>query len=77
MQIRILQNTRPSFSGYFHSLVAEGRVLPVSLKMGYDLPIPDPSGEFVVHEVLSPQNLGIHVHSAVGDGGYPVGTWER
>jgi hypothetical protein len=57
---------------------ARGRWLvnvSVGPKDGLDSPLPNPSGDLVVHEVVSPQSPGIHDHSAVGNGGMP--GWER
>jgi hypothetical protein len=52
--------------------------------MGCDSPLPYPSPTLpavepsVVHEVvISPENPGIHVHSAVGDGKMPVAGCNR
>jgi hypothetical protein len=49
----------------------------LSPDMGYDLPLPDPFGDLVVHEVVSPHDPGIHVHGAVGDGDGEMPGWER
>jgi hypothetical protein len=72
-----LPSAPPSICPTEGGRIAEGRVLPISLKMGYDLPLHAPTGDsVVVHEVGPSQSPGRHSFVGWGAGGYPVGKGE-